>query len=183
MLRKSFIPLIFAALSVMFLSPRGRPALEAVNLTVEDLVNPLGLDNPRSRLTWQLQAARLAADVRKFGHINTGFLGAFSINPMLSDKGYDELACRLLLRKKYPSWLYPVARCATPIWERWDGIRPDGSFQNPGMNSFNHYAYGALGDWLYRYVADLAPNEERPVHPQRERPPNGDGVGRIPFCL
>src|SRR5690606_14968217 len=55
----------------------------------------------------------------------------------------------------YPSWLYPITMGATTIWERWDGIKPDGSFQDAGMNSFNHYAYGAIGQWLYEQVAGL----------------------------
>ncbi len=107
-------------------------------------------------------AARLAEDVKKFGHLTTGFLGTFLINPVLSDNGYMDVAYMLLNRKKYPSWLYPITKGATTIWERWDGIKPDGSFQNPGMNSFNHYAYGAIGDWLYRYVAGLNPDEQHP---------------------
>ena len=58
-------------------------------------------------------------------------------------------------QQSFPSWLYPVKKGATTIWERWDGIKPDGSFQDAGMNSFNHYAYGAIGEWLYRVVAGL----------------------------
>ena len=61
----------------------------------------------------------------------------------------------LLERREYPSWLYPVTKGATTIWERWDGIKPDGSFQDPGMNSFNHYAYGAVGEWMYRVMAGI----------------------------
>ena len=52
-------------------------------------------------------------------------------------------------------WLYPVTMGATTIWERWDGQKPDSTFQDPGMNSFNHYAYGAIGDWMYRVSAGL----------------------------
>ena len=78
----------------------------------------------------------------------------------LSAIGRDDLAFMLLNSKKYPSWLYPVLQGATTIWERWDGQKPDGSFQDVGMNSFNHYAYGAIGEWLYRHVAgiDIDPN-------------------------
>jgi alpha-L-rhamnosidase len=68
----------------------------------------------------------------------------------------------LLNRKDYPSWLYPITKGATTIWERWDGLKPDGTFQDKGMNSFNHYAYGAIGDWLYRVVAGLDINEQNP---------------------
>jgi alpha-L-rhamnosidase len=68
----------------------------------------------------------------------------------------------LLLNKKYPSWLYPITQGATTIWERWDGQKPDGSFQDVGMNSFNHYAYGAIGDWMVRVVAGLDIDEAAP---------------------
>ena len=107
-------------------------------------------------------AQRLADDVRHFGHLTTGFLGTPVLNPALSDSGYPELAYQLLLNQRYPSWLYAVTMGATTIWERWDGIRPDGSFQTTGMNSFNHYAYGAIGEWLYHYVAGLGLDEKEP---------------------
>ena len=110
----------------------------------------------------QQAAARLAENVRRYGHITTGFLGTPHICHVLSEYGYSDLAYELLFRKAYPSWLYPVTRGATTIWERWDGIKPDNSFQNVGMNSFNHYAYGAIGDWLYRRVAGIAID---PAHP------------------
>lgn len=110
----------------------------------------------------QQAAARLAENVRSYGHITTGFLGTPHICHVLSEYGYTDLAYQLLFRREYPSWLYPVTRGATTIWERWDGIRPDSTFQNVGMNSFNHYAYGAIGDWLYRRVAGLAAG---PAHP------------------
>jgi len=100
-------------------------------------------------------AKRLADDVMKFEHITTGFLGTQSICKVLTDNGYPDLAFMLLFRKQYPSWLYPVTRGATTIWERWDGIKPDGTFQDKGMNSFNHYAYGAVGKWLYGSVAGI----------------------------
>ncbi len=107
-------------------------------------------------------AERLAEDVNAFKHITTGFVGANLINQVLADNGYLDLAYLLLNRKEYPSWLYPITKGATTIWERWDGIKPDGSFQDPGMNSFNHYAYGAIGDWLYRIVAGINIDPENP---------------------
>jgi len=103
----------------------------------------------------EVAAERLAADVNVFGHITTGFLGAADICHVLTKYGYLDEAYKLLYRTDYPSWLYPVTQGATTIWERWDGQKPDGTFQNPGMNSFNHYAYGAVGDWLYRKVAGI----------------------------
>jgi alpha-L-rhamnosidase len=107
-------------------------------------------------------AKRLADDVAHFGHLTTGFLGTPVLNRALSGFGYPDLAYQLLLNKRYPSWLYPVTMGATTIWERWDGIRPDGSFQTVGMNSFNHYAYGAIGEWLYSFVVGIAIDENEP---------------------
>ena len=100
-------------------------------------------------------AKRLADDVNHFGHLTTGFVGTPLLCQALSDYGYPDVAYKLLLNKRYPSWLYPVTKGATTIWERWDCIKPDGSFQDVGMNSFNHYAYGAVGNWLYQTVAGL----------------------------
>lgn len=107
-------------------------------------------------------AQRLADDVNKFGHITTGFLGTGNICHVLTKYGHFEEAYKLLYRKEYPSWLYPVTKDATTIWERWDGIKPDGSFQTASMNSFNHYAYGAIGDWLYKVVAGINPDPDDP---------------------
>ena len=96
------------------------------------------------------------------GHLTTGFVGTPLLCKTLAAHGYQDLAFMLLNRKEYPSWLYPVTQGATTIWERWDGQKPDGSFQDVGMNSFNHYAYGAIGEWLYRYVAGLDIDPEVP---------------------
>ena len=78
----------------------------------------------------------------------------------LSRYGYDSVAYTLLLQRTYPSWLYPVTMGATTIWERWDGIRPDSTFEVPSMNSYNHYAYGAIGDWMYRVMAGIDTYED-----------------------
>ena len=88
-------------------------------------------------------------------HLSTGFLGTPYLCHVLSDNGYTETAYDLLLQESYPSWLYPVKMGATTIWERWDGEKTDSTFQDPGMNSFNHYAYGAIGDWMYRVSAGI----------------------------
>jgi alpha-L-rhamnosidase len=114
----------------------------------------------------KIAASYLAEDVNLFGHITTGFLGTADICHILSKYGFLEEAYHLLYRKEYPSWLYPVAKGATTIWERWDGIKPDGTFQDPIMNSFNHYAYGAVGDWLYKVVAGINPNNQNPGYKQ-----------------
>jgi alpha-L-rhamnosidase len=101
-------------------------------------------------------ADRLAADVRRRGmHLTTGFLGTPQLLPVLSATGHLDVAYALLMQRTYPSWLYPITRGATTMWERWDGIRPDSSFQDAGMNSFNHYAFGAVGDWMYRTIGGI----------------------------
>lgn len=106
---------------------------------------------------------RLVANIKDYDyHLTTGFLGTPYLCHVLSRFGQTELAYRLLLEKSYPSWLYPVTMGATTIWERWDGIKPNGSFQTPSMNSFNHYAYGAIGDWMYKEAAGIQPDPEVP---------------------
>lgn len=107
-------------------------------------------------------AAQLAALVKKRGHLTTGFVGAPYLLHVLTENGYTELAYDLLLRKEYPSWLYPVTMGATTIWERWNGIFPDGTLADKGMNSYNHYAYGAVGDWLFGSMAGINPDENAP---------------------
>jgi alpha-L-rhamnosidase len=88
-------------------------------------------------------------------HLSTGFLGTIYLCHVLSRYGYTDVGYDLLLQETYPSWLYPVKMGATTIWERWDGQKTDSTFQDPGMNSFNHYAYGAIGDWMYRISAGI----------------------------
>jgi alpha-L-rhamnosidase len=95
-------------------------------------------------------------------HLTTGFVGTPFLCRALSDNGYADLAFMLLMRKEYPSWLYPVTKGATTIWERWDGIKTDGTFQDYTMNSFNHYSYGAIGEWIYSYVGGIEIDPENP---------------------
>lgn len=117
------------------------------------------------------QAARqLARLIEKRGHhLATGFVGTPYLCRALSDHGYADLAFRLLEETTYPSWLFPVTQGATTVWERWDGWTLDKGFQDPGMNSFNHYAYGSVGHWMYSTVAGL------------EVDPAGPGYGQIVF--
>lgn len=106
-------------------------------------------------------AKRLAANIEMYDyHLTTGFLGTPHICNVLTRFGYTDIAYKLLFQQTVPSWLYPVKMGATTVWERWDGQKPDSSFQTVGMNSFNHYAYGAVGDWLYRSVAGIDTYED-----------------------
>lgn len=107
-------------------------------------------------------ARRLAQEIRERKHLTTGFVGTPYLCHVLSRYGYLDEAYMLLNREEYPSWLYPVKQGATTIWERWDGQKPDGSFQDKGMNSFNHYAYGAIGEWMYRVMAGIEIDEQTP---------------------
>ena len=100
-------------------------------------------------------AKRLVDNVNRYGHITTGFLGTPYICEVLTRFGYEDVAYELLLNKKIPSWLYPISMGATTIWERWNSMLPNGMVNSNSMVSFNHYAYGAIGDWLYRWAAGL----------------------------
>ena len=119
----------------------------------------------------QAHADRLAEMIRANGdRLTTGFVGTPYLLHMLTAYGYIDLAYTLLFQTKLPSWLYAVEHGATTMWEHWDGIRDDGSVWDVSMNSYNHYAYGAVGDWLYGTVAGIETVEEYP------------GFERIRFC-
>ncbi len=111
----------------------------------------------------QTVADSLATLIHKQGDmIQTGFVGTPYILHVLSRYGHTELAYTLLLKKDYPSWLYPVSKGATTVWEHWDGIKPNGDIWPAKMNSFNHYAYGAVGDWMYGVMAGINTVEDAP---------------------
>ena len=111
----------------------------------------------------QKAADQLAQMIRSCGtKLQTGFVGTPYLLHALSAHGYTELAYDLLLRREYPSWLYPVTKGATTIWEHWDGQMENGDFWSSDMNSFNHYAYGAVADWVYTVAAGIQTVEEKP---------------------
>jgi alpha-L-rhamnosidase len=143
----------------------------------QEFVTPNGRLSPHSQTAYTLALAfdlltksqqskavdYLVADIKaRDYHLSTGFLGTPHLCKVLSDHGQLEVAYRLLFQETYPSWLYPISKGATTIWERWDGIKPDGSFQAVKANSFNHYAYGAIGDWMYRVVAGIEADPAQP---------------------
>lgn len=106
--------------------------------------------------------------------METGFVGTPYLLHVLSRFGHADIAWSLLLREDYPSWLYPVKQGATTVWEHWDGIMEDGSFWSEDMNSFNHYAYGAVADWLYEVAAGIRTVEEAPGFERIEISPMPD---------
>ena len=94
--------------------------------------------------------------------LNTGFVGTGILNQTLSLFGLSDYAYDLLLQRKCPSWLYSVDQGATTIWERWNSYTRESGFGSASMNSFNHYAYGAVGEWMYRYMTGIEPDEADP---------------------
>ena len=95
-------------------------------------------------------------------HLTTGFLGTPCLCPALADNGQVAYAYELLLNETYPSWLYEVNRGATTVWERWNSIREDGTLGAVNMNSFNHYSYGSVSQFLYEQVAGIRTDEHGP---------------------
>ncbi|MPZ96185.1 MAG: Bacterial alpha-L-rhamnosidase [Propionibacteriales bacterium] len=103
-------------------------------------------------------AGHLVANLERHDwHLATGFLGTPDLLAVLSKTGHEDVAYRLLNNRTYPSWGYEIEKGATTIWERWNSIMPDGSFGDVNMNSFNHYAYGAVGNWMYQNIAGIIP--------------------------
>ena len=149
---------IVAAFRREFLTPAGRLASNTQTAYVLALMADLLPEEQRGEAV-----SRLVREIRRRDtHLATGFLGTPYLCPVLERHGALDVAYELLLQESYPSWLYPVTQGATTIWERWDGQKPDGSFQTPSMNSFNHYAYGAIGAWMVRVVGglDVDPEQE-----------------------
>ena len=149
---------IAAAFAARFITPDG--FLVGGTQTGYVLALHFGLVPPDLRPAAARELVRLIA---RNGHrIGTGFVGTPYILHVLEATGHLDIAYQLLEQEAFPSWLFPVKNGATTIWERWDGWTPEKGFQNPGMNSFNHYAYGAVGDWMVSAVAGLQFDPEQP---------------------
>ena len=147
---------IKAAFMKEYVSPNGR----LISGTQTAYTLALNFDMLPENLRQQA-AKRLVDNIESYGnHLTTGFLGTPYLCHVLTRFGFTNVSYKLLLQEKYPSWLYPVKMGATTIWERWDGQKPDSSFQSVGMNSFNHYSYGAIGDWMYRQMVGLDTYED-----------------------
>ena len=106
--------------------------------------------------------SNLARKVKEFNHLTTGFHATKFLLSNLCELGQSDLAYMLLNNKKYPSWGYEISCGATTIWERWDSYRKDVGFNPHGMNSFNHYSLGSVGEWMYKSMCGIAPNFEHP---------------------
>ncbi|MFH1022796.1 MAG: family 78 glycoside hydrolase catalytic domain [Planctomycetota bacterium] len=148
-----------AAFNREFVSPNGRVAGD----TQTGYLLALGFDllPPKKRA---YAVARLVGDIesRKW-HLSTGFVGTPLLAPVLTRFGRTDVAYKLLMQKTYPSWFYPILEGdATTMWERWNSYTKKGGFGDVGMNSFNHYAYGAIGEWLYETVAGIGPDPDDP---------------------
>ena len=121
---------------------------------------------------------RLVKDIEKRGdHLSTGFVGTPLLCPVLTRFGRTDIAYKLLMQQTYPAWLYTVLQGATTMWERWNSFDKEKGFGDAGMNSFNHYAYGAIGDWMYSTVAGLALDPAQPGYKHfLIRPQPGGGL-------
>lgn len=149
---------VAAGFRAEFVAPNGRVVNDSQ--TAHLLALAFDLVTPEQR---PATARRLRRLIEKEGQrLSTGFLGTPWLCEVLTRIGDDDLAYRLLLQTELPSWLYPITMGATTIWERWDAMLPDGAI-NPGeMTSFNHYAYGAVGAWLYERMAGLRQHDAAP---------------------
>jgi len=163
-----------------YLTPNGR----LVSGTQTAYVLALNFDMLPENLREQA-VEKLVTNIKSYNnHLTTGFLGTPYLCHVLSRFGQTDLAFTLLMQESYPSWLYPVKMGATTIWERWNGIRPDSTFEPASMNSFNHYAYGAIGDWMYRVVAGLDTYEDEPGYKHiKIKPHIGGGLTNVSASL
>jgi alpha-L-rhamnosidase len=164
---------IKSAFNERFVSPDGRIKGDTQTIYVLALRFNLLPESLRP-----LVAKRLVDDimVARKGHLSTGFLGVGYLNPTLTSIGATDVAYKLLQNETFPSWGYSIRQGATTIWERWDGWTKEKGFQDPGMNSFNHYSLGSVGEWMVDTVAGIdldpsAPGYQRIVI--RPRPGGG----------
>lgn len=164
---------IIESFSEEFVTPNGVLSVPTQTAQVLALMFDLVDNKAKKRVVEKLEELLDETDY----HLTTGFVGTPYLNHVLTENGLNDAAYTLLFQKDYPSWLYQITKGATTIWEHWDGIKEDGTFWSDDMNSFNHYAYGAIGDWLYRKVAGLELNEDVPAFKQfTVKPHIGEGL-------
>jgi alpha-L-rhamnosidase len=141
-----------------YFSKNGRITINTQTALIVALFMELAPEDKRERVANDLRE-KLKKDKN---YLRTGFVGTPYLCKVLSENGCNDLAYTLLLNKDCPSWLYSVIMGATTIWERWNSILPDGKINSEGMNSLNHYAYGSIVEWMYRYMAGINPVEDKP---------------------
>jgi len=141
-----------------YFTPNGRCAINTQTAMIVALTMDLIPESCRSRVIDDLKD-KLREDKM---HLNTGFVGTPYFCNVLSENGANDYAYTLLLNDDFPSWLYAVKLGATTIWERWNSVLPDGTISGTGMNSLNHYAYGSIAEWMYRYMCGINPVEDAP---------------------
>jgi alpha-L-rhamnosidase len=151
---------IRAAFGAAFLDDDGRVHGD----TQTGYVLALRLDLVPGELREKTVSHLVRAIEEKGGHLSTGFLGVKHLLPALGEGGRFDVAYRLLMNETFPSWGYEIRNGATTIWERWDGWTEEQGFQDPGMNSFNHYAFGSVGEWMYENVAGIDFDESAPAN-------------------
>lgn len=147
-----------AAIQKEYFTPTGRIAVDTQTAMVLALYMDLVPDEFRKRLVSDLVKKLKEQKM----HLTTGFVGTAFLCSALAENGEAEAAYTLLLNEDYPSWLYEVNMGATTVWERWNSVLPDGHLSGTGMNSLNHYAYGAIVEWMYRYMCGLNPVDAAP---------------------
>ncbi|CUB09871.1 Bacterial alpha-L-rhamnosidase [Bacillus cereus] len=143
-----------------FVTPNGRLISNTQTAHILVLLFELVKDNVKEKVFNRLIELLKANK----NHLTTGFIGTPYLNLILSKFNRHDLACKLLFHEDYPSWLYQVKRGATTIWEHWDGVKEDGTLWNDSMNSYNHYAYGSIVEWIYRYIIGLEVDETKPAY-------------------
>lgn len=138
-----------------YYTPSGRCAIETQTAAILSLLEGIGdRERAKSKLHDLLEA--------NHGKLKTGFVGTPFLCPMLSEHGMEKMAWNLLFYEGYPGWLSEINLGATTIWERWNSLDEKGYISSTGMNSLNHYTYGSIVEWIWKYAAGLRPLEEEP---------------------
>ena len=140
-----------------YFTSTGRIAVDTQTAMVLALRFGIVPESAKERL---IQALKTKLEEEKI-HLTTGFVGTPYLCPVLTENGLADYAYTLLLNEDFPSWLYEVNMGATTIWERWNSVLPDGKISDTGMNSLNHYSYGSIVEWMYRYMCGINPDEHK----------------------
>lgn len=169
---------IKAAYGTAFVSADGTVRGDSQTAYILTIMNDLIPDGLDEAVATQFEETL----ARRGNHLSTGFLGVDGLLPALTKIGRTDIAYTLLQNTDYPSWGYEIGKGATTIWERWNSIMPDGSFGPVEMNSFNHYAYGAVGEWMYRTMAGVSALEPG-YRKVLVAPQPGEGIDRVDYSL